>query len=158
MTLAAETSAPFIGGIVSMQQPAAAAALRWPLLAPMSQAANQLVGSRRQSASAAAAHEMQNTQHQLLKTFRTKTSFPQWPIIPTDTTITTDAQSGIIPTDPANVLKTPGAGLRRSALRFPSNQASLCAPQARPFRVPRVFRNLTAPGPPSPQGGGIART
>ena len=78
MTLAAETSACFIAGIVSMQQPAAAAALRWPtLLPPMSQAANQLVGSRRQSASAAAAHKMQNSQHQLLKTFRTKTSFPQ---------------------------------------------------------------------------------
>jgi hypothetical protein len=57
-----------------MQQPAAAAALRWPtLLAPMSQAANQLVGSRRQTASAAAAHKMQNSQHQLLKKFRTKT-------------------------------------------------------------------------------------
>ena len=56
-----------------MQQPAAAAALRWPtLLAPMSQAANQLVGSRRQSASAAAAHKMQNSQHQLLKTFEPK--------------------------------------------------------------------------------------
>jgi hypothetical protein len=139
-----------------MQQFAVVAALRWPtLLPPMSQAANQLVGSRRQTASAAAAHKMQNSQHQLLKTFRTKTSFPQWPI-PTDTT-TTNAQSGIITTDTEkDALKTPG--FRRSALRFPSNQASLCAPQARPFRTPRVFRNLTAPGPPSPQARGSARS
>jgi len=138
-----------------MQQPAAAAALRWPtLLAPMSQAANQLVGSRRQSASAAAAHKMQNSQHQLLKTIRTKTSFPQWPIIPTDTTVTTDAHTGT--PHGAVVSQSQSLGFRRSALRFPSNQASLCAPQARPFRVPRVFRNLTAPGPPSPQARGCA--